>query len=117
MLVVGKDTLERKIFTKNFGSLVNVLSSTNLYSQFVSGNDITLTDFQEISSCTTSKQKAELLLTKLSATIDAGHTTSFYNLLSIMVDYGNIATKELSLQIRQSLSTTGQPANGNHACI
>ena len=109
---VEKDGPERKVFTKNFGSLINVLSSTDLYSYFVSENVITLADFQEISSCATSKQKAGLLLTKISATIDAGHTSSFYSMLNIMVDFGNIATNELSLQIRQSLSTTGQSVNG-----
>ena len=112
LLYVEKDAPERKVFTKNFGSLVSVLSSTDLYSHFVPEDIITLTDFQEISSCTTPKQKAELLLTKMSATIDAGHTTSFYNMLNIMVNFGTIATKELSLQIRRSLSTTGQSVNG-----
>ena len=83
---------------------MDVLSSCNLYADFVSKEVITLSDYRELSSYTNSSEKAEqFVLTKLSPSVEAGITKAFYIVLNIMKNHGNIAMKELSAQIIEAL--------------
>ena len=102
--VTGEYASEQEILGRHFSALVGVLSSCNLYADFVSKKVITLTDYTELSSYTNSREKAEQFLsTKLFPPVEAGFTTAFYIMLNIMKNHGNIAVKEISAQIIKSL--------------
>ena len=114
LLFTEDDIPERKIFTEHFKVLVDVLSTTNLYDHFIPDYTITVNDFEEISSYTEPRRKAELLLRKIYAAVDAGITAPFYSMLEIMETHGNIATKEQSTRIRQLLPPVEQSVTGNY---
>ena len=69
----------------------------------VSAGIMTLNQDAEVMSPTTSKERAKKLLLALEGPIKAGHLKSLTELLRIMEEYGNDASKHLSCEINEVL--------------
>ena len=65
---------------------------------------ITLEDEQKISAAVTNIQKAGIVLPIVSSALATSRTTSFYKMLEIMKNYGNVNTKQLSADIEHELT-------------
>jgi len=103
-LYVGK-TPEYYIFKKQYDTLIDTLKQTDLYRYFVSEDIITISDHEEISSESIPTKKIEIFLMKISFPLEAGHTESFYRMLTVMTTRGNLAVKELAESIKESVKS------------
>ena len=83
--------------------LSQILPVDSLIHHFVTARIIDLNDAEEIMSLTTTRKKAVYILHKIAAPLEAGYTDKFYQLLTIMEEYGGDVAK-LADEIRTSLS-------------
>ena len=93
-----------EVFTNNYGKLQNILPVKNLCGHLVSERIINFEEEQIIQQTVGQTQAASIVLRKVANSLQAGQTTSFDKLLSIMKDYGGLACEELADQIRRELS-------------
>jgi len=75
----------------------------SLVHHFITARIIDLNDAEEIMNLTTTRKKAVYILHKIAAPLEAGYTDKFYQLLTIMEEYGGDVAK-LADEIRASLS-------------
>ena len=98
-----------EVFTNHYSKLQNILPIKSLCGDLVCERIINFEEEQIIQQTVGQTQAASIVLRKIANSLQAGQTTSFDKLLSIMKDYGDLACKELANQIRGELSrnTTG----------
>ena len=83
---------------------MNNLSVETLSPYFVSQNIITPAEQMEILNVHSPIKAASLLLSKISAALNAGITQSFYEFLDITEQHGSNDSKTVTNAIRQKLS-------------
>ena len=79
------------------------MSAKALSPHFIAKNIISPGDQEEIFSIASSKKAAMLLLCRVSSALEFGIVESFYKLLDIIEQYGNIDNRKVSLDIRKKL--------------
>ena len=75
----------------------------NILHKLVTVRVVDLDDEEEIMRLTTTRKRAVYILHKIAAPLEAGYTEKFYQLLTIMEEYGGDVAK-LADEIRTSLS-------------
>ena len=91
------------MFQKYYNDMIKIIPITSLSGQLVSANIITPSEDEEVLSPSTPTDKAKIFLLKVSKSLEAGYTTSFYSLLDILEKFGNQDCIELSSNIRKAL--------------
>ena len=105
ILFVGKlPPVEYTVFKESYVSLKNILSAQNLS---VSADVISFQDEVEICTAKTSFAKSTILLQQLVGPLESGNTYGFYQLLQVMEEHGNIATKDLAAKMKSRVSSLG----------
>ena len=94
---------EYDVLLSSYFKLTQLLPVDSLLHNFVTARIIDLNDTEEIMSLTTTRKKAIYLLHKIAAPLEAGYTEKFYQLLTIMEEYGGDLAK-LADEIRTSLN-------------
>ena len=79
---------EKEIFKKFYEKLRCILPTRNISDQLVSKKIISIGDKEEITAMKTLQDKASFVLEVIGNSLQAGITHSFYELLSIMEEYG-----------------------------
>ena len=97
------DGREYEVFLNSYHKLTRLLPVENILHNLVTKRVIHLDDEEEIMSLTTTRKKAVYILHKIAAPLEAGYTDKFYQLLTIMEEYGGDVAK-LADEIRTSLS-------------
>ena len=93
-----------KVYTDNYNKLKNILPAKNLSGHLITERVITFEDEKRILHVQ-SKEAASIVLEKITSSLEAGRTKSFYKLLDIMKDHGGeLSCVELANQIRGELS-------------
>lgn len=83
--------------------MIKIIPITTLSGQLVSANIITPSEDEEVLSPDTPTEKARTFLLKVSRSLEAGYTASFYGLLGVLENFGNQDCIELSSNIRKAL--------------
>jgi len=94
---------EHRVFIEFYNKLVLVLPVASISHNLVTAQIIDFEDEEEISSKPTSKQKAVYVCHKIAGSLEAGYTDKFYQLLTIMEEYGGDVAK-LAFEMKTSLS-------------
>jgi len=94
---------EYHVLRESYYKLVQVLPVDSLSHRLVTAKIIDFNDEEEIASRATSKQKATYVFCKIAGSLEAGYTEKFYQLLTIMEEYGGDVAK-LADEIRTSLN-------------
>ena len=77
---------EYKIFIQHYKKLTDLLPISSITPQLVSAEVITIAEEEQILSGP--RQKASVLLSKISKSLESGYVKSFYSLLTIMRESG-----------------------------
>ena len=101
--VVTDDGREYDVFLSSYYKLTQLLPVENMLHNLITKRVIHLDDEKKIMSLTTTRKKAVYILHKIAAPLEAGYTDKFYQLLTIMEEYGGDVAK-LADEIRPSLS-------------
>ena len=103
VLYVGNQSVEHKIFLKNYSELTAVLNTniTNLSTHFVSKEVITTEDEELIHQTVT--DKAKLFLWKLESPLKVGFNDAFYIMLDVMQQYGDIVVKNMAKKLKKEI--------------
>ena len=96
---------EKKVFTRFYGCLASILPTQNISHHLVSKEIITTGDVEEIASKARSNDKASIVLRIIDKSLQVGFTSSFYNLLGIMKEYGGDVSS-LANEITRALEET-----------
>ena len=97
---------EKDIFTKHYASLCSTLTDVNnLLPYFVQENIISTNDLEEFNAITTTHNKIEKLLLRISGPLTAGDAEGFHALLTIMKNYGDQSTKGLAKRINREVTS------------
>ena len=99
----GYQSSEHKVLTIYYSKLVDILPASNLSHFLVSDNTLSPLDNEEIIRSLKPQKAAELLLRKVSLQLQKGKHKVFNNLLVIMNHRGTAATREVSLEMRDTL--------------
>jgi len=83
-----------------------VLPIATLSHHFVSKNVINSTEMEVLHASITSVKKAVYVLRKISSSLQAGQTQSFYIFLSIVEEHGNAASIEVVSEIKSVLASS-----------
>ena len=100
--------MEREVLTTFYDKLVCILPVESISSKLVSARIITTDDVEKINTYILSKKKASFILKIIDRSLEAGVTDSFYILLDLMEEHGNVDVKGLVRDIRRALMT-GKP--------
>ena len=101
--------MEREVLTTFYDKLVCILPVESISSKLVSARIITTDDIEKINNTDIlSKKKASFILKIIDRSLEAGVTDSFYILLDLMEEHGNVDVKGLVRDIRRALMT-GKP--------
>ena len=104
--------MEYIVLLKFYSKLVDVLQVKSLAPYLVGERIISTQDRESIDLICSKKRAAELLLAKVSAPLKAGFdgcTVSFYKLLNIAKQHGNIDTVQLCDEIEECLTIIKSP--------
>ena len=105
---------ELKLFTSFYGRLTTVLSVSTLSHYLVSARILTTNEEEKLDKIDSSTDKAAFVLRKIAAHLQGGVTESFYSLLSLIENHGDISSIELVSEIKSGiLSFTGTVAQYN----
>jgi len=105
---------EYEVFIKFYGKLASVLQVHNLCPHLVSKNLLNTTEVEELHVISTSVKKAVYVLRKISSSLQAGQTQSFYIFLSIVEEYGNAASTQVVSEMKYEIESF--KGNLNHLC-
>jgi len=95
--------IEYLIFIKFYGKLASVVPVTILSPYFVSENLLNATEVEVLHAISTSVKKAVYVLRKISSSLQAGLTQSFYIFLTILEEHGNTASIQVVSEIKNEL--------------
>jgi len=90
------------VLLNSYFKLSQLLPVEKILHKLITARVIDLDDEEEIMSLTTTRKKAVYILHKIAAPLEAGYTEKFYQLLTIMKEYGGDVAK-LADEIRMSL--------------
>jgi len=93
------------VFIKFYGKLASVLSVATLYPHFVDKKLLNATDVEELHAISASIKKAAYVLRKISSSLQAGQTESFYIFLTIIQDHGNAASIQAVSEIKTEIES------------
>jgi len=93
---------EYDVLLNSYFKLSRLLPVEKIIPKLVTKRVIDLDDEEEIMSLTTARKRAVYILHKIAAPLGAGYTEKFYQLLTIMEEYGGDVAK-LADEIRTSL--------------
>ena len=83
--------------------MIDTLKCDDLYVYFVSEDIITMREYNDEINCETNPvKKIKIFLGKVSSSMEAGYTKSFYKMLAVMSTRGNAATRDLAAKIKLS---------------
>ena len=94
---------EYLIFIKFYGKLASVVPVTTLSPYFVSKNLLNATEVEVLHAISTSVKKVVYVLRKISSSLQAGLTQSFYIFLTILEEHGNTASIQVVSEIKNEL--------------
>ena len=98
--------VEEEVFKCFYAKLVKVLPVVdNIYTKLVPEGILDPDDIEEINHMPRSDRKASIVLRKISSSLQAGKTDSFYRLLEVMETSLNDDVKALIKDIRGALVT------------
>ena len=100
--VAAPNLPEYEVFTKFYSKISGSLSVSTFCPHLVTEEIITHTEQMEILN-SSQTEAPSLLLSKISSTLKAGLTQSFYKFLDISDSYGNIDCKAVTTNIRKRL--------------
>ena len=108
MYLIVNQSVEHRIFLKNYSELTAVLNTniTNLSTYFVSKQVITPEDEELIHQAPTNK--AKLFLWKLESPLKVGFNDPFYIMLDVMQQHGDIAVKGLATKLWKEINEFGK---------
>lgn len=95
------------MFQKFYSDMLNIMPTTVLTGHLVSANIITPTEDEEVTSPSTSTERARKLLLKMSGALKSGYTISFYALLDALEKFGNKNCNMLASKMRKELLVEG----------
>ena len=93
----------RDVFLDNYSKLEDILETETLSGYFVSARIITPDDQDHIQRTVGRKDKARIVLQKISGALSAGLSGGFEDLLSIIETHGNQDSKRLADLIHRQL--------------
>ena len=99
----GDQSVDYKLFSDYYNTLVDIVPATDLSHYFVSDKIITLEDYDNIIRSSKPQEAAKILLDKVSLQLQSGNSTIFNKMLLIMDHHGVATAKELSQEIRSKL--------------
>ena len=106
------------MFQQYYSKLVDCLPTKELSHYLVSQGVLTLMDNEDITSSTTSSAKAaEMLLSKVSHSLQKGDVVPLKKLLNVMQRYGNDAIDNLSCEIQRLLIKSDEGKSLFRCCI
>ena len=92
---VGETSVEYNTFIQFYDKLTTVFHDKNYLSHFVPAGIISPNDVHHMSNLP-DNDRATCLLKKISAPLECGEKQSFYKMLEIMRDHGNLFAKQLA---------------------
>jgi len=98
---------ELKVLNKCYVKLINVLKvqGDNLFQHFISVEIVTLEDYNDCDEVSGSRRsKAKWFVGKISGHLEAGYCASFYKMLEIMKEHGDMICQKLSCEIETSVT-------------
>ena len=96
------------MFIDFYGKLAAVLPIPTLSPHFVSKRLLNAAEEEELNAISTSARKAVYVLRKISSSLQAGQTQSFYIFLKIVEEYGNAASIQVVHELKSEIKyTTG----------
>ena len=99
---------EYPIFIKFYGKLASVLPVVTLSPYLVCKNLLNTTEIEELHAISTSVKKAVYVLRKISSSLQAGQTQSFYIFITIIEEHGNAASVQVVSEMKSEIeSSTG----------
>ena len=108
--------LEHRVFTQHYGRLTS-LFHRSLLPHLIAEGVLLQADLEEIDSASTSEKKAHIVLMKITASLDARLTESFYKLLAIMKSHGNRDLQELASLMKTDLLHDNDASKFVHVSI
>ena len=93
------------MFIKFYGKLASVLPVATLSSHLVSKNLLNTTEIQELYAISVSVKQAVYVLRKISSSLQAGQTQSFYIFLTTIEDHGNAASIQVVSEIKSEIES------------
>ena len=107
---------EYPIFIKFYGKLASVLPVATLSPYLVGKNLLSTTELEVLHAISTSVKKVVYILRKISASLQAGQTQSFYILLTVIEEHGNAASIQVVSEMKSEIeSSTGMWTH--HYCM
>jgi len=94
---------EYEVFIKFYGKLASVLSVTTLCPHLIGKKLLIPTEVEELHAISTSIKKAVYILRKISSSLQANQTQSFYTFLTIVEEHGNSASIQVVSDIRNEI--------------
>ena len=93
-----------EVYTNYYSKLQNILPVKNISSHLVTERIINFKEEQEIQKTAVQSTAALIVLQKIASALEARQTESFYKLLIIMKNHGELCCVQLANQIRGELS-------------
>ena len=108
-LLLTDSCVEKEVFNTFYAKLGKILPVVdNIYNMLVPEGILVPGDIQEINSFPRSEHKAFVVLQKISSSLQAGKTDSFYRLLKVMDTSLNNDVKDLVVEVRRALLMAGE---------
>ena len=95
---------ELRVFKKYYNDMMEIIPITSLSGYLGSVNIITPSEDEEVTSPAIPTEKVRTLLLKMSGSLEAGQTESFYRLLDILENFGNKDCSKLASKMRKEIS-------------
>ena len=101
--------MEKEVFNTFYAKLVKILPVVdNIYNKLVPEGIIDYGDIEEINNLPRSDHKASVVLQKISKSLQASKTDSFYRLLEVIDTSLNNDVKSLVNDMRRTLMMSGE---------
>ena len=95
--------MEYEVFIKFYGDLASVLPIPTLSHHLVAKRLLNTMEEQELNAISTSVKKAVCVLRKISSSLEAGQTQSFYMFLGVVEEHGNAASKQVVHKLKREI--------------